>query len=474
LDFPAVLINSFTGTQFFHFSVFNAGIAEKDSFNNMRAWPVRMRNTSTLPYINGFNSGQITENGIQVGNTDSLTTWTIVSTMGPVGFGPAASVQSRNYSFRGEMDRLYLPVFNLGNNSNWILKVKVAYRAHTNGRKDSLFVRLSNNCNGQPTTIANYSDSTLASGSTINSTFTPFSPTEWKEITINLAPYLSNNTQLNLYFEWRNDNGNHFYMDDIQILSANSIPIASYSSQQSPTCLPITLTLTNSSSLADSVRFELSNGQVVAGNTATVTYTTGGSYTNRLIAYNSNGNDTLTQVVNIPFDPAPDFAVSDTIYTIGVSQPLTFTNLSQNASSFNWIFGDGTTTNQINPTPKTYNATGIYTVMLQAANPNCMITATKTNLIRVDIATNASNLSRQGWHLYPNPTKSTVNLRLPEGVSVSALAIINTLGQRQTNLKYDGESQQINISLPPLPSGYYQLEARGTKGELVHLPLVIE
>lgn len=474
LDFPAVLVNAFVGNQFFHFSVLNAGISERDSFNNMRIWPVRMRNSSTLPYLNGFDNGNITNNGVQIGNTDSLTTWVAISTMGPVGFGPVASVQSRSYSFKGEMDRLYLPVFNLGTNPNWILKFKLAYRPHANGRKDSLFIRYSTACNGIPTTLSILADTLLASGSTINSTFNPFSPTEWKEVTYNLSNLLPSNGVLNLFFEWKNDNGNNVYLDDIQIISANSTPIASFIGNQSPTCLPITLTLTNNSTLADSVQFQLSNGQVISGNSATITYTAGGTYTNTLIAYNSNGNDTLNQTVNIPFDPAPDFSVSDTVYIIGVSQPLTFTNLSQHANNFNWIFGDGTTTNQVNPTPKTYNTPGIYTVMLQAANPNCMNTVTKTNLIRVDVAASSNTYYRQGWQLFPNPTRNSVSLKLPDGVKATSIQLLNVLGQRISTLKFEGESGQISIALPAVLPGYYRIEARGSLGEQVNLPIVIE
>lgn len=474
LIFPSVSVTSFSGTQFFQFSVTNSNISERDSFNNMRTWPVRIRNTATLPYINSFNSATITDNGVQIGNTDSLITWTVASVTGFSGFGPAATVQSRNYSFRGETDRLYLPVFNLVNSTNWILKFRVAYRSHTNGRKDSLFVRYSTECNGLPTTLAVLADTALASGTSVSNAFNPFAASDWKQFSYNLSSLLNNNGQLNLYFEWKNDNGNNLYLDDIQILSANATPIASFNGTQSPTCLPITVTLTNNSSLADSVRFFLSNGQSTPSNTATVTYTAGGTYTNTLIAYNSNGNDTINQVVTIPFDPAPDFSVSDTVHIIGVSQPITFTNLSQHASSYNWIFGDGATSNQANPAPKTYNIPGIYTVILQAASPNCMNTLTKSNLIRVDVASKTSNLSHQGWKLFPNPARSLVHLQLPEGVQVVNLTLINPLGQRVAQLKFEGESQQIMATLPNVKSGYYRLEARGSLGEIVNLPLVIE
>lgn len=474
ISFPAVQVNTFTGTQYFHFSIVNAGISEIDSFNNMRAWPVIIRNTATLPYLNGFSSGSITSNGIQIGNSDSLATWTTINTNTPSGFGAAATIQSRNYTFRGELDRLYLPVFNLNNNTNWILKFKLAYRPHTNGRRDSLFVRFSDDCNGTVNTLDILADSSLATGTPVSGTFNPFAVTEWKELSYNMSSLLNGASQFNLYFEWKNDNGNNIYLDDIQILSANATPIASFNGTTTPTCLPITLNLSNNSSLADSVRFILSNGQMVTGNSASITYTTGGNYTNTLIAFNANGNDTLNQTINIPFDPAPDFSVSDTLYIIGVSQPITFTNLSQHASNYNWVFGDGTTSNQANPAPKTYNTPGIYTVLLQAANPNCMNTLTKTNLIRVDVAASSNTFNRQGWQLFPNPARNSVSLKLPDGVKATSIQLLNVLGQRMSSLKFEGESGQITIALPAVRPGYYRIEAQGSMGEQVNLPLVIE
>jgi hypothetical protein len=103
-----------------------------------------------------------------------------------------------------------------------------------------------------------------------------------------------------------------------------------------------------------------------------------------------------------------------------------------------------------------------------------MNTITKTNLIRVDIAANNSALTRQGWHLFPNPARNLVNLKLPEGVQLTSVQLLNTLGQRLGALKFEGESQNITLSLPAVRPGYYRIEAIGRGGEQVNLPLVIE
>jgi PKD repeat protein len=59
---------------------------------------------------------------------------------------------------------------------------------------------------------------------------------------------------------------------------------------------------------------------------------------------------------------------------------IKFTDLSKNATSWNWKFGDGTNSTQQNPT-HTYSSAGNYTVNLTATNING--TASKTSIIAV-------------------------------------------------------------------------------------------
>ena len=61
------------------------------------------------------------------------------------------------------------------------------------------------------------------------------------------------------------------------------------------------------------------------------------------------------------FSMVVDFTASTTNALVG--QPINFTNLSMNADSFVWDFGDGTTSNAVNPT-HVYTTSGTYTVQL--------------------------------------------------------------------------------------------------------------
>jgi PKD repeat protein len=75
-----------------------------------------------------------------------------------------------------------------------------------------------------------------------------------------------------------------------------------------------------------------------------------------------------TKTITVYEKPTANFRLNP---TYGVSpQPVQFTNLSQDASSYFWDFGDGTgESNAVNPI-YTYLTNGVYTIVLQAINEN--------------------------------------------------------------------------------------------------------
>lgn len=105
------------------------------------------------------------------------------------------------------------------------------------------------------------------------------------------------------------------------------------------------------------------NGAVQPGN---YTYATWGTYTMVLVLTNGFCSDTSTQIINImPPAPIPDFRGSK-----AGCRPVTvsFTNLTQYGTTYNWSFGDGGSSSQTNPTYTYYNP-GTYTVTLSATGP---------------------------------------------------------------------------------------------------------
>ncbi len=103
------------------------------------------------------------------------------------------------------------------------------------------------------------------------------------------------------------------------------------------------------------------------------TYSVNGTYEVKLSAKNTNGTTDTKQNVTIADAPKP---IADFSYTVSGGF-VQFTNLSKNATSYNWIFGNGVTYTQENPST-TYSTNGNYTVTLTAKNANGENTVSKT------------------------------------------------------------------------------------------------
>ena len=103
-------------------------------------------------------------------------------------------------------------------------------------------------------------------------------------------------------------------------------------------------------------------------------YTINGTYSVKLTAKNFNGSSELKQNITIADAPKP---VADFSITYGSSGYVSFTNLSKNATSYSWSFGNGQTSTVTNP-GISYTTNGIYSVVLTAKNQNGESTTTKS------------------------------------------------------------------------------------------------
>ena len=116
-------------------------------------------------------------------------------------------------------------------------------------------------------------------------------------------------------------------------------------------------------------------------NPNTHTYSDYGDYAIKLIMSNSYScTDPAIQWIEIlPNMPIADFTVEGK----GCAPLIVnFNNLSQNATSYSWDFGDGYYSNQENPT-KIYEQEGIYTVSLTAISDSGSHSISKANSIEV-------------------------------------------------------------------------------------------
>ncbi|MFC4263332.1 PKD domain-containing protein [Ferruginibacter yonginensis] len=159
-------------------------------------------------------------------------------------------------------------------------------------------------------------------------------------------------------------------------------PIPAFVASTYNTCIGNSINFTNQSTNATSYLWEFGDGTTSTLANPTHTYTTGGNFVVRLTAYSTNapGNicDAYTErTININSITNGSLSLSANNGTCAPFN-VTFTNNTLPAVSAVWNFGDGTTGNG-NVVSHTYNAPGIYPVVLNVlVAGGCTFTSTDT------------------------------------------------------------------------------------------------
>lgn len=162
---------------------------------------------------------------------------------------------------------------------------------------------------------------------------------------------------------------------------------------------PSEITFTNTSTNAESFDWNFGDGSDhVTVENPVHTYAETGNYTVTLTVTKGSKTDQETASIAItPAEPVADFTfVSNNDFH--TPSEITFTNTSASATSYEWDFGDGTTSTAENPV-HTYATTGSYTVSLTATNET--LTDEKTATIEITpFAPIASftHASNNGYH----------------------------------------------------------------------------
>lgn len=162
-------------------------------------------------------------------------------------------------------------------------------------------------------------------------------------------------------------------------------------------CIGQTVTFQNNSSPAPvSSSWDFGDGTTSSQINPTKTFLTGGSFPVRLINNYGNCIDSITRTVTVITQPAVNFTAND---STACRTPFTvqFTDLSPTANTWLWEFGDGSTSNQQNPS-HTYTSAGTFNVSLTITLPGgCSNTITKSQFIRIGSTTiNIANAPNGG------------------------------------------------------------------------------
>ncbi|MCX2743481.1 PKD domain-containing protein [Mangrovivirga sp. M17] len=127
------------------------------------------------------------------------------------------------------------------------------------------------------------------------------------------------------------------------------------------------ITPTNTSENGATYQWSLGNGELIYGESPSFSYSTEGSYTLILVVQNEGGSSKLDQTITISgILPVASFAVENVDRLIADSD-IVFNNTSLDGVTYEWDFGDGSTSTDTNPVHK-YAQPGIYTVTLIVTN----------------------------------------------------------------------------------------------------------
>ena len=204
-------------------------------------------------------------------------------------------------------------------------------------------------------------------------------------------------------------------------LSFYDYAAASYDIPITESCSGNELIFNSTSTNTNSVEWIFGNSESAIGNNVSYSYPNQGTYTVTMIAYGGGGcNDTLiiTQPIVINPTPVADFNYENIIEINKWTGLVGFYNLSTDASSYTWYFGDGGTSNSVDP-EHSYNTQGNFNVTLIASNNfGCSDTIVKPIVVELYKGLYLANA------MYPGHTDFNVSHFVPIGVGLKEFELL--------------------------------------------------
>jgi gliding motility-associated-like protein len=133
-------------------------------------------------------------------------------------------------------------------------------------------------------------------------------------------------------------------------------------------CMPHTVTLINSSLYADSYLWEFGDGSISTAKDPTYTYYEPGIYKIKLKVSGPGGESQYSDTTRVYIIPNSYFELAPR-YVYVNDEPVHYFNLSDNGDVFEWDFGDGNTSTELNP-KHIYKQEGTYNVTLKVWTDN--------------------------------------------------------------------------------------------------------
>ncbi len=165
------------------------------------------------------------------------------------------------------------------------------------------------------------------------------------------------------------------------------------------------------------------------------------------------------------FGAGAPFATADFSFVVNLNT-VSFTNLSLDATSYVWDFGDGGPLSSLTNPSRTYSAIGTYEVCLTARNAGTPA-SDGTTCKNVEVTELASGIQDQlldkAVSLFPSPSAGLVNLSL-EGQPFGELnvSVYNLLGElvMPAQIMPAGMQANLQLDLSDLPNGQYLVKVQ--------------
>jgi len=173
-------------------------------------------------------------------------------------------------------------------------------------------------------------------------------------------------------------------------------------------CLNVPVSFQNNSSApAVSSSWSFGDGTFSAQVNPVKTFLTPGTFSITLVNQYASCVDSVTKTITVNNKPVVDFTVDDST-SCRAPFGVQFTDLTANAVSWLWNFGDGNTSTQQNPS-HTYNSFGNYTVSLTISTADgCGNTLSKDTYIQVQPVSIALNVPAGGCVPFVYTPRATI------------------------------------------------------------------
>jgi len=232
-------------------------------------------------------------------------------------------------------------------------------------------------------------------------------------------------------------------------------PVPAISASSESGCIPFSVQFTDQSAgvpTAWTWTFQGGTPNASTQQNPVVLYNTAGTYDVKLEVTNAFGPSLKVFPAFITVEAAPTAG-----FTFVANQTtVAFTSTSQNASAYTWNFGDGSSSNEENPS-HTYTNPGTYTVSLATSN-NCGTTIIEQTITITSGTGEATWI--EGFRLFPNPNTGVFTLEM-NGLPQDEVEFVlfNALGQyiKRETADFGTGSMLHTFDYGDLAAGVYTL-----------------